>query len=338
MRIGGRGHASPACATRAAAWQGERAAAEARAAAPAFAAVRERSRLRSARPRRRTEASRPRRGRAGGRTRATNALGAAVVPVHDRARELGRVLVERPRDGEQPAADLQQVAEVERALLDALVLGVEHGQHRPADDRRLDHRARVQADDRAGCGRSSRSSRPSTRRRSARGPPAGTRRRRADLDAVPGVGPLRVRTDEDAELCDGIAPRAQRLRPTPDEVDLRLAGPGRAARVEHERPTGIEARRGRRTRARGRGCQSNHSSKHCAPVTTTCSRDRPRAAAWPRRAGSRSRRRVGPEWAGSTDLLDRLSQLLTQHRGAQPERLGGAEEVRLHGAQARGTA
>ena len=336
MRIGGRGHASPACATRAA------------------RVARGASSGRSAPQRRRRSL---RRGSGAGcealdlvdeqrrrdhvdSVRADELrhepLGAAVVPVHDRARELGRVLVERPRDGEQPAADLQQVAEVERPLLDALVLGVEHGQHGPADDRRLDHRARVQADHRpavvdrvevVGL-------RLVVGRRVAR---PGEHDDAGDLDAVPGVGPLRVRADEHAQLGDGIAaagaaPPSTAGRSRPPTGRSRASSTRRARTADRDRGP-----RGRRTRRRGRGCHSNHSSKHCAPVTTTCAGIDPVQP-----PGLVALHLVPDEESVRDGADDRLAgqvvPALDQHRGAQPERLGGAEEVPAARSAGPGTA
>ena len=60
--------------------------------------------------------------------------------------ELLEMLLERRRDVQEAAVLLEQVVEVQRALLGEL--GRQHRQHALADDRRLDHRGRVDPDDR----------------------------------------------------------------------------------------------------------------------------------------------------------------------------------------------
>ena len=58
------------------------------------------------------------------------------------------MFVERARDVQQAAVDVEQVVEVNRPFLVVLRNAlVEHGVHRLADDRRFEKRARVQADD-----------------------------------------------------------------------------------------------------------------------------------------------------------------------------------------------
>ena len=98
MRIGGRGQASPACATRAArVASGASSGRSARSGAGVRCGARSASRgeaLELVDEQRRRDHVEPVRADELGH----EPLGAAVVPVRDRPRELGRVLVERPRD------------------------------------------------------------------------------------------------------------------------------------------------------------------------------------------------------------------------------------------------
>ena len=165
---------------------------------------RRRLRGRAPRSRRRPARSPPRRARAGGRTGAGSARSVAR-----------RLAVERPAPAARrapracrptcrwPNSVVGEVAEVERPGLGVAELVGEDRVHRPADDRRLDLRARVDPDDRGAVVDRVEVVLPRLARR------AGTRRARGQIDDLrrrrsagrrnPRCGE-RVRPDEDARV------------------------------------------------------------------------------------------------------------------------------------------
>ena len=165
---------------------------------------------------------------------------------------------------------------------------------RPADDRRLDHRARVQPDHGGAVVDRVEVVRLRLRRRWARARRAGRRptpaaRRPAQGPAASGAGGRgRPASREHAAV------RAQRGEPAPEELRLGLARPRRAAGVEDVRPTGVEADPRAELLARPRLPDEPVVEALGAgdgdPLRPGC-----RAASPPPRAAPRSRRRDDPE-------------------------------------------
>ena len=117
---------------------------------PARVAAAAPARRPAVRRRRRTSASQAGRCRAGRMKLPMNRcdLCARALRISQPVAQLPDVFVDRRRDPHTTAVLGQQVVEVNRAFLRACKLLGQHREHRPADDRRLDHRARIDADDR----------------------------------------------------------------------------------------------------------------------------------------------------------------------------------------------
>ena len=107
-------------------------------------------------------------------------------------------------------------------------------------------------------------------------------------------------------------PARSAAQPAPHERHLVRGDPLRGAGVEHERLVGAAGRSARRTpRGWWSGWRTNHSSKICAPVATTCPGGMPCSSTASRRWCSfQTVTRSGRIWI--SPLLVRLSQLATQ--------------------------
>ena len=176
-------------------------------------------------------------------------LALRVAPGHDVA-EPPDVLVERLRHLDEPAADLPQVAVVEHAALRRGELGDGDRVDGLADDARLDHRARVHAeDDRAVVDRvevvgARRPPRPATRPLAARATTSSTR---SKSTCAPLLVPVRMRPDQDARVAQrGLVAGAHRLDPLAGRTRPRSSSTGTATRPRR----GCTASPGRARRAR----------------------------------------------------------------------------------------
>ena len=211
---------------------------------------------------------------------------------------------------------------MQRALLRELRR--EHGQHALADDRRLDHRRRVDADHRRAVRQ--RVEEVRTRLvgdRRAR-PPAGHTTAFPNRPDRPRAmaGLVRVRPDEDP---DAAAAARRRSPGSPRSTRARTATP---ARRSSQGSSTCRARTGGPDRARLArerfprtllGRRSNHASKSCAPVATTRSAGMPCSSTASRRwASFQTKTRSGMN--RSSPLFVRLSQLATQSRAGIPRR------------------
>ena len=201
-------------------------------------------------------------------------LGTRGLRIAQPLAQLPHVLVDRRRDPHAAAVLGQQVVEVNRPFLRAGELLRQHREHRPADDRRLDHRARVDADHRGRVidrveevGAVLRVDRVVAAPREEHR--AGQVRQRI---GVPRVAVVRMRPHEDVDVAQRrIAARAQRGDPPAHERHLgaRFGNEARRAGEQQERPRvgQADSRAERRAVAR-RPASANHLSNSCAPVAT----------------------------------------------------------------------
>ena len=153
--------------------------------------------------------------------------------------QLRQVLRHRRRGREQPAVDVLEMLEVQRPFLLPGELVRQHGVHRPADDARLDQRARVHADDRdavehrvevVGARLGVDRVRPAAR-------PDAHRVVLGRIEVLPLIRVLRMRANENRRAPQHrIGRGADRFDPAPHERHLVRRDERRRAEIQQQRP------------------------------------------------------------------------------------------------------